>query len=127
MKELRSFTPRWREIAEHEAARVQLQAEVELAGLVEEEKNLDERHVRVETSLDEMRVSEAKLRAHETSRRWWSALFVLAVGIAGASAWWSIGWYLTLGWEKVLVATTVVALPLIGWIALLRTMDVPER
>jgi len=127
MKALRSHPSHWREIAEHEAARVQLQAEVELARLVEEGKHLEERHVRAEKSLDEMGVSEARLRAHDTSRHWWGGLAVLAIVIAGLSAWWSVGWYLTLGWEKVLVAVTVVVLPLIGSIAFLRNMDIPER
>ncbi len=127
MKELRGPASNWREIAEHEAARVDLQAEVELARLVEERRLLEVRHVRVNESIDQVATPVPKLRVHETSRRWWVSLFVLAIGIAWASGWWSVGWYMTLGWEKVLVATTIVVLPLIGWIALLRSLDIPER
>jgi hypothetical protein len=127
MKEIRSPVSNWREIAEHEVARAELQAEIELARLVEERKNLEERHLRAEKSLDEMGVSEAKLRAHETSQHWWAGLAFSAVAIAGLSVWWSVGWYLTLGWEKILLAVTVVVLPLVGWVVILKHVEIEER
>src|SRR5262249_25403477 len=94
--------------------------------LVEERRQLEVEHARVEHSLQEVQTSPAKLRTHEIARRWWGMFFSLALGIAGASAWWSISWYMTLGWEKVLLASTIVVLPLIGWCVLLRYLEISE-
>lgn len=109
----------WEAIRDQEVRKAELDAEVELRRLEEERKLLEARQVEVDAELARLGESEANLRAHRTIARWWLALFILAAGVAVLSAWWSVNWYLTLTWEKALVAVTLIVLPLIGWMAFL--------
>ncbi len=61
--------------------------------------------------------SEAGVRTHRALAGWWQGMFGLAVVIAILSAWWSLGWYVSLTWERALIALSLVVLPLIGWAA----------
>jgi len=80
---------------------------------------MSERKTATEEEIARTGESEASLRAREVRGRRWGYLFAFAAGIAIASAWWSADWFLSLSWEKALLAATIFVLPLIGWMALL--------
>ncbi|MBI3825646.1 MAG: hypothetical protein HY294_06610 [Candidatus Rokubacteria bacterium] len=118
-KQLRSSTTNWEAIRDLKVQEARLEAEVDLRRLEEERGVLDDRKGATERELARMGEPEASVRAHEVLARRWGALTLLAAGIAVASAWWTANWFLSLGWEKALLAVTVFVLPLIGWAALL--------
>lgn len=118
-KQLRAFGTNWEAIRDLKVKKARLEADVELRRLEEEDRRLTERRASTEAEIASTGESEASLRARQVRGRRWGLLFILAAGIAIASAWWSADWFLSLGWEKVLLAVTIFVLPLIGWMTLL--------
>ncbi|MFQ5801398.1 MAG: hypothetical protein ACE5JQ_00705 [Candidatus Methylomirabilales bacterium] len=119
VRQLPRWVPNWEAIRDQKVSEAQLQAEVELRQLEEERNLLVARQGEVAGELDRLGEPEANLRAHRTLARWWGVLFLLAAAVAILSAWWSLNWYLSLTWEKALLALTLFVLPLIGWMVFL--------
>ena len=109
----------WRLIRDQRVREAEVKAEIEVKGLEEEAKVLIERKSQVEAELGRMGESEAGVKAHRTLARWWGSGFVLASLVLMLSAWWTLNWYLSLTWEKGLLALTLFVLPLVGWAAFL--------
>jgi hypothetical protein len=109
----------WDAIRDLEVREARIQAEIDLARLGEERNVLSERQWRIELELERMGESEAGVRTHSVLGRRWGLLCLAAVGIAVGSAWWTVNWFLTLGWERALLAVTLFVLPLVGWVAFL--------
>lgn len=118
-RHLSAGSANWEAIRDQEVRKAELESEIELRRLEEERKLFEARQAQVGAELDRLGESEANLRAHRAIARWWLALFLLALGVAVGSAWWSVNWYLTLTWEKALLALTLFVLPLVGWMAFL--------
>jgi hypothetical protein len=110
----------WQAIRDLQVREAGLQAAIDLRRLEEERKALEERKTQVEEAIALMGKSEASLRLHQVHAHRWGWLTLLAAGIAVASAWWTVNWFLTLSWEKALLTATLFVLPLIGWAVLLR-------
>lgn len=118
-KRLRPAQPNWEAIRDQKVKKARLEADVELRRLEVEQRRLGERRAATEAEIASTGESEASLRAREVRGRRWGLLFLFAAGIAVASAWWSADWFLSLSWEKALLAVTIFVLPLIGWMTLL--------
>jgi len=118
-KQLRAARTNWEAIRDLKVKKARLKADVELRRLETEEHLLTARKTATEQEITSTGESEASLRARQVRGRRWGYLFVLAAGIAIASAWWSADWFLSLSWEKALLAVTIFVLPLIGWMTLL--------
>ncbi|MGH9459945.1 MAG: hypothetical protein ACRD1X_01915, partial [Vicinamibacteria bacterium] len=114
-KALRAARTNWEAIRDLKVHEARLQADVELRRLEEDRLVLEDRKTAVEREIVTMGHSEASLRAHQILARRWGGLALLAAGIAVMSAWWTVNWFLSLGWEKALLAVTLFVLPLIGW------------
>jgi hypothetical protein len=109
----------WRLIRDQRVREAEVRADIAIKRLEGEEKVLVERKGQVEAELSRMSESEAGVRAHRTLARWWGAGFAFASVVMMVTAWWTMNWYLSLTWEKALVALTLFILPLIGWAAFL--------
>lgn len=118
-RHLNSWNPNWEAIRDQQVREMELQTEIQLRKLEEDRRLLETRKGQVETELNRLGQPEASVRAHRTLAQWWGGMFVLAVAVAVLSAWWSVNWYLSLTWEKTLIAVTLFVLPLIGWMAFL--------
>src|SRR3989344_3878947 len=118
-KQLRAPSAGWERMRDLKVKKARLEADVEIRRLETEEHLLTARKIATEQEIASTGESEASLRARQVRGRRWGLLFVLAAGIAIASAWWSADWFLSLSWEKALLAVTIFVLPLIGWMALL--------
>ncbi len=118
-KQLRPSISNWEAVRDLKVKKARAEADVELCRLETEQRLLKERRAATEAEIASTGESEASLRAREVRGRRWGVLFLFAAGIAIASAWWSADWFLSLGWEKVLLAVTIFVLPLIGWMTLL--------
>jgi len=105
----------WRLIRDQRVREAEVRAEIEVGRLEGEAKVFVERKGQVEAELGRMGESEAGVRAHRTLGRWWGAGLALASLVIMLSAWWTLNWYLSLTWEKVVLALTLFILPLIGW------------
>lgn len=114
-KQLRAVRTNWEAIRDLKVQEARLQADVDLRRLEEERLVLEDGKTVVERELVTMGHSEASLRAHQILARRWGGLALFAAGIAVMSAWWTVNWFLSLGWEKALLAVTLFVLPLIGW------------
>ena len=114
-KQLRAVRTNWEAIRDLKVQEARLQADVDLRRLEEDRLVLEDGKTAVERELVTMGHSEASLRAHQILARRWGGLALLAAGIAVMSAWWTVNWFLSLGWEKALLAVTLFVLPLIGW------------
>jgi len=119
VKQLGPWVPGWEDMRDHEVAKAHLEAEIELRRLEEERGLLQGRREEVEASLERLGESEESLRAKRTYAKSWGVLFLLAVAVTVLSAWWSVNWYLSLTWEKALLAVTLFVLPLVGWMVFL--------
>lgn len=117
--QLRAPSASWEAIRDLKVKKARLEADVELRRLEAEQHRMSERKTATEEEIVRTGESEASLRAREVRGRRWGYLFAFAAGIAIASAWWSADWFLSLSWEKALLAATIFVLPLIGWMALL--------
>src|SRR5712692_7261144 len=100
----------WQAIRDLKVREAELEAVIEVRRLEEDRKLLEERRGQIGTEITRMGESEANLRAHEVIARRWLALTVFALGIAIGSAWWTVGWFTSLSWEKGLLAVTIVSL-----------------
>jgi hypothetical protein len=105
----------WRLIRDQRVREAELKAESAVRRLEEEGKVLVERKDQVGGELSRMGETEAGVNAHRTLGRWWGAGFVFASLVMMLTAWWTLNWYLSLTWEKGLLALTLFILPLIGW------------
>jgi len=112
---LRAARTNWEAIRDLKVQEARLQADVDLRRLEENRLVLEDRKTAVEREIVTMGHSEASLRAHQILARRWGGLALLAAGISVMSAWWTVNWFLSLGWEKALLAVTLFVLPLIGW------------
>ena len=119
MKQLQAWIPSWEDIRNEEVLKRTLEAQIELRRLEEERKLLTNRQSEAELELKRMGEPEAGVRAHKTVGRWWGGMFLLTAVVVILTAWWSVNWYLSLSWEKALLALTLFVLPLIGWMAFL--------
>lgn len=106
---------RWRPIRDQRVREAEVKAEIEVKQLQEEEKVLVARQGHVEGELRRMGESEAGVRAHRTLGRWWFGGFALASLATMLTVWWTMNWYLSLTWEKALIAVTLFVVSLIGW------------
>jgi hypothetical protein len=114
----------WEAIRDERVRKAEAESEIELRQLIEEQKVLEAEAGRVAAEIDRCGESESSVRAHCTLAHWWGSLFLLASALAVVSAWWSVNWYLTLTWEKAVLAATLSVLPLIGWMGfLMRARD----
>jgi hypothetical protein len=104
----------WEARRDQEVRRAALEVEIELRHLEEERKLLEAEQVRVQAERERLGESEAGLRAHALLARRWGGLCVLALILTALGTWWSVSWYQTLGWEKVLFPISLCVLPLIG-------------
>ncbi|MGH9463945.1 MAG: vWA domain-containing protein [Vicinamibacteria bacterium] len=118
-KRLRPSSGNWEALRDLKVKKARIEADVELRRLETDQVRHAERKAAAEAEIASTGETEASLRAREVRGRRWGVLFVLAAGIAIASAWWSADWFLSLGWEKALLAVTIFVLPLIGWMTLL--------
>jgi hypothetical protein len=109
----------WETIRDLRVREMELQTEIQVRRLEEDRRLLETRKGEVERELDRVGEPEASVRVHRTLGRWWGGMFLLAVAVAILSAWWSVNWYLSLSWEKALIAVTLFVLPLIGWMVFL--------
>jgi len=109
----------WEAIRDERVRKAQAEAAIDLRRLTEEQKVLEAETARVAAEIDRCGESESGVRVHRTLAHWWGGLFLLASVLAVASAWWSVNWYLTLGWEKAVLSATLCVLPLIGWMGFL--------
>lgn len=114
-KAVRAAWTNWEAIRDLKVQEARLQAGVDLRRLEEERLVLEDRKTAVEREIVAMGHSEASLRAHNILAWRWGGLALLAAGISMMSAWWTVNWFLSLGWEKALLAVTLFVLPLIGW------------
>jgi hypothetical protein len=105
----------WRLIRDQRVREAEVRAEVRVRRLEEEGKVLMERKDQVEGELTRMGETEAGVNAHRTLGHWWGAGFAFASLVMMLTAWWTLNWYLSLTWEKALLALTLFILPLIGW------------
>ena len=105
----------WRLIRDQRVREAEVRAEVNVKRLEEEGKVLMERKDQVEGELTRMGETEAGVNAHRTLGHWWGAGFAFASLVMMLTAWWTLNWYLSLTWEKVLLALTLFILPLLGW------------
>ena len=119
----------WRLIRDQRVREAEVRAEVNVRRLQEEGKVLVERKDHVEAELTRMGETEAGVNAHRTLGRWWGAGFMFASLVMMLTAWWTLNWYLSLTWEKGLLALTLFILPLIGWAVFLikQRMEVSSR
>jgi hypothetical protein len=117
MKALKSpeQNSQWRLIRDQRVREAEVRAEIAVKRLEEEAKVLVGRKDQVEAELTRMGESEAGVRAHRALARWWGAGFAFASLVMMLTAWWTLNWYLSLTWEKALLALTLFILPLIGW------------
>src|SRR5712692_2554696 len=90
----------WEARRDQEVRRAELEAEVELRKIEEERKLLESEQTRVQAELARLGESEAGLRVHARLACWWGGLCGLALLLTALGTWWSVSWYLTLGWEK---------------------------
>lgn len=114
-----AWVPNWEVIRDQKVRAAELQAAIELRALEEARQLLESRQRDVKAELTRLGQTEAGLRVHGTLGRWWGRLFCLYVLVLVMSAWWSVNWYLSLTWEKGLLALTLFVLPLIGWMIFL--------
>ncbi|HXN41756.1 MAG TPA: hypothetical protein VN918_08220 [Myxococcaceae bacterium] len=117
MKLLKAPEPnsQWRLIRDQRVREAEVRAETGVKRLEEEGKVLRERKDQVDVELSRMRETEAGVNAHRKLARWWGAGFVIAALVTMLTAWWTLDWFLSLTWEKGLIALTIFILPLIGW------------
>lgn len=114
----------WQAVCDQHVRKAEIEAKIEVRKLTEEQKLIEADAGRVVAELGRCGESESGVRAHRTLGHWWGGLFVLATALAVVSAWWTVNWYLTLTWEKAVLAATLCVLPLIGWMAfLMRARD----
>jgi hypothetical protein len=105
----------WRLIRDQRVREAEVRAEIEGRRLEEKGKVLVERKAKVDAEVTRMGESEPRVRTHRTLGRLWGAGLALTSLVMMVTVWWTMDWYLSLTWEKALIALTLFILPLIGW------------
>ena len=110
---------RWMAIRDLKVKEAEHHAAIELRGLTEEARGLEARRVEVAAEIHRMGESESSVATHAWVARAWGLFALGAVTLSILSAWWTVGWFTTLTWEKVALTLSFAVLPLIGWAVLL--------
>src|SRR5690348_13432914 len=110
----------WQLIRDQRVREAEVKAEIEVRRLEEDAKVIVDRRRQVDKQLDDMGESEARVKAHRFLARRAGGIFACVVVVTILMALWTLSWYVTLTWERILLALTLIIVPLIGWEALLR-------
>src|SRR5207249_11429205 len=107
LKPLDTPLQHWHLILDQRVREAELEAEIEVRRLEEDLKVLVQHTGKVEASLDRMDEPEERVKVHRTLGRWWGWGFALASAVLMLTAWWTLNSYLSLTWDKALLALTL--------------------